>query len=161
MRRRLPTNKPARNTRGLTFIDTLAASLIIVIAMAGTVATFLAASNMTSNTETRSVAQSLARWSIEQAKSQGFDWCTTSTAGTENAAPCDGTTTAYYSNVGVLLASSTGASYTVTTTVSSNPTPVGGVVSQSALRTLTVTVSSTQTGTTQVTTSTYLTWGGI
>jgi type II secretory pathway pseudopilin PulG len=150
-----------RRRKGITIIDTLVAVLIMTVAMVGSIGIFFAASTMTTNTETNTLAESLARWSIEQAKSQGFDWCSTSTAGTENSAPCDGTTTAYYNNLGAALPNSTGAVFSVTTTVASNPAPSGGVVSQSALRTVTVTVNDTATGKTLLTTATYLTWGGV
>jgi len=141
--------------RGITLIDTLVATMIVTVAMVGSVGIFMASSNMTNNVVVNTVGASLARRGIEEARSQGFVWCTTD----NGAVPCDGTTTAYYDNHGQVLANSTGSAYTVTTSVTSSSL-TSGVPDSTSLRTVIVTVKNAA-GSTLYTTGSYLTWGGI
>lgn len=137
-------------------IDTLIATLIVTVGMLGAVGIFFSATTMSNNSAQNSTAASLARLSIEQAKSQGFFWCTTIQTGVG----CDGTTTAYYDVSGNSVGSSSASFFTVTTTVSSSSL-TNLVPDNSALRTATVTVKRTADLKVLETTATYLTWGGI
>jgi len=137
-------------------IETLVAVMIISISMVGAIGIFFSALTINNWTAQRSVAASLAREAIEQAKSQGFYWCTTPQTGVG----CDGTVTTYFDKNGSLLGSSAGARYTVVMTVSSSSL-TNGIPDNSALRTVSVSVTRTIDNAALESSQTYLTWGGV
>lgn len=142
------TIKRRRSERGLAMMDTLAASLIITVAMVGSVGVFFNVLNLTQRTVEASTASNLARRTIEDAKVLGFDDL------------ADGSTTRYYNTNGGVLSNSTGASFKVTQTVTTDTYDSDGTPADSALRTLLVTVQRQSDSTTLETTATYLAKGG-
>lgn len=145
----------ATRLRGITLIDTLVATIIMTIAMFGSIGIFYTTTNMAGKTAENSVAESLIRAAVETARGQGFTWC--NTAGT--SAPCDGSSTAYYDQNGEPTTVSLAHFTVVTSVVSSSLT--SGVPNSNALRTLTVTVTRTKDSTVLETSGSYLTWGGV
>ncbi len=141
--------------RGITLIETLAATLIVSVAVFGSISIFYTATNMTGNTARSSIAESLVREAVEQVHNQGFQWCTNSSS----SSPCDGTVTAYFDANGEPTVAAS-AKYTVVTTVVSSAL-TSGVPNNTALRTVTVTASNSTSGAVYDTSGTYLTWGGI
>lgn len=139
-----------RRQRGLTYIETLVATAIVTVTMLGTVGILVNVGTLTSRTSERSTAMSLARRGIEEAKDLGF------------ANLAEGTITRYYDvngSGGLTTATPSTDQFKVATAVSSDALS-GGVPTQTALRTVTVTVSRASDNTVLEKTGTYLAWGG-
>ncbi|WP_227625047.1 hypothetical protein [Fimbriimonas ginsengisoli] len=130
-------------------IETLVATLIVTVAMLGSVGIFMTVSNLTARVSEDSAAQMLCRRGIEEAKNLGF------------ANLAEGSTTRYYDQncAGGSTTTSSTDRYRVTTTVSSNLF-VDTSVSEKALRTVTVVVSLAPNGAEKGRSVTYLAWGG-
>jgi len=143
-----------RRLRGLTLIETMVATMIITVAMIGSLGIFMSAQNMAGETSDNSVAESLVRGAVEAARSQGFYWCTT-----PGSTPCDGSTTAYYDASGNSTTAAS-AKFTVVTTVASSSL-TSGVPDNTALRTITVKVTRKSSGAVLETSGSYLAWGGV
>jgi len=138
-----------RRQRGLTYLETLVAATIVTVTMMGTVGIFFGVGNITNRTSEQSTAISLARRGIEEAKGLGFI----------NLA--EGTITRYYDVNGNGGATTTGSTdrFKVSTAVTSDALS-GGVPTQTALRTVIVTVYRSGDNSVLETTGTYLAWGG-
>jgi len=129
-------------------MDVLAATLIITVAMVGSIGVFFNVMTLTSRTVEASTASNLARRTVEDAKILGFDDLP------------DGTTTKYYSLSGAALSSSTGASFKVVMAVTTDVFDSDGTPSDKALRSMLVTVTRQSDSTVLETTGTYLAKGG-
>jgi Tfp pilus assembly protein PilV len=144
-----------RRQSGITFVELLVAGLILSIGMMGMVNVWSYSFFVTGNSDDSAIAYNLGRQSIERAKQSGF----TSAA--------EGTATTYYSGNQVVQSSAGASRYTVTTRIvsdvmkSGTSGASGGVPADTALRTVSVTVTLTTGGTTLYTTQTYLCRAGI
>jgi len=139
-----------RRQRGLTYLETLVATAIVTVTMLGTVGILLNVGTLTDRTSERSTAMSLARRGIEEAKSLGF------------ANLAEGTITRYYdvNGSGGLTTTTTSTDrFKVATAVTSDAL-TSGVPTQTALRTVIVTVYRSKDNAVLETTGTYLAWGG-
>jgi Tfp pilus assembly protein PilV len=130
-------------------IETLVATVIVTVAMLGSVGIFMSTATLTSRTTEASIAATLARRGIEEAKNLGF------------ANIPEGSTVRYYdvNGLGGATSTSTTDRYKVVTSVTSDSI-TGGVVAQTALRTVIVTVQRKADNSTLETTGTYFAWGG-
>jgi len=140
--------------RGVTYVDTLIASMIAVVGIVGTLnlVTFLA--NMTQRNQVSSVAYNVARVAVETVRSGGFPNYP------------DGTTYTYYDNNANLVGSIPNrvTKYKVITTASTNKYMVKNGVnfpSYNATRTVTVQVNNYPADTQLVKWGTLLIRGGI
>lgn len=151
---RTPINKLRRRfLRGITLIEVLIGSFILVIAMMGTVSMMLALNGLSLQNSQRSAAVSIARRAIEAVHNQGYTKAT------------EGTTTTYYDvygNGGSASKVSTDR-YSVATTVLTNPSFTGAWSASTypdRLRSVKVVVSRISDGKVLETTGTYLALGG-
>lgn len=128
-------------------IETLVATTIITTSLFGAMSVFLGVSNLTRVTAQSSVAASLARRGIEEAKNKGFANLT------------DGTTTQYFDKDGATVGASVNTGYAATTVISTDIV-TSGVPDKTALRTVVVTVKRSSDNTVLETAGTYLAWGG-
>lgn len=142
--------------RGSGLVELLVASLLLCIGLMGLVNTWAFSFRVTQNTDDRGVAYILARQAMERVKMSGF------------ANTAEGTTTAYYTaSQATTTSGSSTAYFSVVTSVVSDQMQsgtsgiAGGVPSQQALRTVTVTVNRVPSGQKVFSTSTYLVRAGI
>jgi len=146
----LRQNRQMRRRGGFTFVELLAASVIVGTCIAAIVSTWAFAFGLTAKADRQSVGYSLGRRAMEEVKETGFQ----STA--------EGATTTYYDSTGgnrATVATSV-HSYAVAVVVSTDVMN-GSVPASTALRTVTVTVTFRSTGTTVYQCSTYLARAGI
>jgi len=140
--------------RGITLVETLVASLMAGVCLAGITSYWSFAYSLTAQTDQLSVAYNLGRHATEEARETGF-----------SATP-EGTSVLYYDNQGGSESATLAAnhSYSVTTVVSSDLTVNGSSPVQpapNALRTVTITVTLLSTGRTVYQTSTYFAKAGV
>lgn len=140
--------------QGTTLIEVLIASMILVVGLMGLTGLWAYAETLTVDTDEIAIAYNLGRQALEQVKVAGF-----------TQAP-EGTTVAYY-NANQGAATSGTARYTVATGVVSSAVASGtagssgATPSQSALRTVTVSVRRGNAGRLLYATNTYLVGHGI
>jgi Tfp pilus assembly protein PilV len=149
------TSKTA-NRRGITLVETLAAALIVSIAVGGAVSLYTSMLTLTKNTRDATTGAQLARHTTENIRMDGFT----------NAV--DGTSTLYYGSAGTLSSASTTRSgtsyYSVTTTISTDKTQTsttGTRIAPLALRTVTITVRRLTDNSVLETWGSYLARGGV
>jgi prepilin-type N-terminal cleavage/methylation domain-containing protein len=139
--------------RGFTMIEALIASALIALSMLALGQLWTFAARVTTDTDDRGIAYSLARLAIETVRETGF----TNTA--------EGSTTVYYDiNQNTVLSTAPTRRYMVVTTVTSSATVPGSSPVQpstDALRTVVVTVTLVPTNTVIFTTGTYMASSGI
>ncbi len=145
-----------RRQRGVTYVDLLVAALLMSIGMMALVGTWVFSFTVTANTDDIAIAYSLGRYTVEQVKMSGF------------TGQPEGTATAYFDgNQNAVSSTSSAKRYTVTTSVVSSQVSSGtagqsgAVWTNSALRTVTVTVTLASSGRALFQTTTYLVRAGI
>lgn len=137
-------------------VEVLAASLIVSVAVTGSVSLFFEMLNMTRGNRDGTAAAELARYASEQAHFKGFQMLV------------DGTTVRYYNSSGTISSEATSQAsssyFSVTTVVSSDKTQTsssGNRISPLALRTVTVTVRRLSDNRTMEKWGTYFARGGV
>lgn len=160
-------NRRRPKQRGVTFIEILIAGLLLSIGLMGLVNVWNFSFQITTNTDDKVVAYNLGRQAMERMKLAGFNNTPPGTTTGLYPDATEGTTTLYYNgNLGA-LGSASGARFSVTTSVTSSAVKsgtagvAGAVPSDTALRTVTVTVKLISTNQTLYQASTYLVRAGI
>ena len=143
----------SRSKSGFSFVETLVATLILMVGIVGLMTAVASVFQMTRSVDRTGMATEILRKSIETTRSLGFNNAT------------EGATTAYYDVNGVLLFTRNGAAYEVVTTVTSDEFQIsqGGatVPGDYALRRVVVAVSKYGENTPITTSGTYLVRGGL
>lgn len=164
---KLPGNRrqlEQRTRRGITYVEVLMAGLLLSIGLTGLVNLWVFSFRVSVNTDDQVIAYNLGRQGIEAVKRAGFDNATESDSSHATAVYYDG-------NQSVVTSNSSRRRFSVLTTVVSSAVKSGtigisgAVPADSALRTVTVTVTQIDatTGSTSVLyeTKTLLAKGGI
>lgn len=138
---------------GFTFIEVLFAAALLAVTLMTLGQLWVFGFNMTTRNDDTGVAYQLARIAVEQTKEIGF-----------YNAP-EGTVTTYYDvQENVVTGVSVACRYSVVVAITSSSTVAGSspvAPSNTALRTVIVTVTDTQTGTMLYQTGTYLVRSGV
>ncbi|MCL5283866.1 MAG: prepilin-type N-terminal cleavage/methylation domain-containing protein [Armatimonadetes bacterium] len=145
-----------RRNSGFTFIELMVAAVVMTIGLMGLINLWIFSFQVTTNTDYTGISYNLGRQAVERTKMLGF------------ANAPEGTSTTYYDGDQNQVGSGSGSAvYKVTTSIvsdsvqSGSPGQPGAVPSDTALRTVTVTVTVISTGKVVYQTNTYLARGGI
>lgn len=150
--KRYTRNRRALKRPGVSFIETLVASLIVAGSLMGMVTLWQFSFKLTMTTNATGIGYTVGRRAIEEIQQQGFDYA------------ADGSSTIYFdvSGGGRSTTQATSSAYKVTTTVTTSAY-VGTTTTPAttALRTVSVTVVYLPTSSTVYSTGTYLVKGGV
>ena len=149
----------------MTFIEILAAALIVGTCLAAVVSLWYFAFNMSVKTDRQGIAYAVARHAIEEIKQTGFAYTQVGTPGTPGGSSTL-SSTLYYDAKGENESATQGSRvYKVVTTVSVDKTATlsggGSVAADDATEIFTVTVTLVQDGSTLYQTGGYMVRSGI
>jgi Tfp pilus assembly protein PilV len=152
--------------RGLGIVEVLVAGVIMAMSLAAIASMFSFGFRVTRRSDDKSVAYNISRKELERIRSEGFKntIIVRNSEGVITSQGRDGSETVYYNTSGTKLSNSSGATYSVSITVTSDRSDTVGGVSRpadDALRTVLISVTSLADNTVVFSDGTYLTRSGL